>query len=171
MMGDCSLVCSRWSKYLALIFILTGVTISALVHLSHQFSSNTNTTLKFYFFLLFRLIESSLKSPLPRYMAIEINEHSLNLILEYLLSSNCPLKINADIGNMQQMLCVIISILGSKCATGINSSEVEHLAILLLRVRMQINVQTVFKINLCSKKPTLLYFYWIIKVGFFLDSG
>mgnify|MGYP002803909758 FL=1 len=85
----------------------------------------------------FRLIESSLKSGLPRHTMIAINEFALCAILAQLENSDHSFKVPADLGNMKQMLSVIRSILATKATTGLTGKELQTLAVLLLRVRYE----------------------------------
>ena len=83
---------------------------------------------------LTRLIESSLKCGIPRHTAIAVNELALATILKRLESSDPSIKLEADLGDMKQMLCVIRSILATKPAAGLTDKEMQSLAVSLLRV-------------------------------------
>ncbi|XP_028407669.1 McKusick-Kaufman/Bardet-Biedl syndromes putative chaperonin-like [Dendronephthya gigantea] len=84
-------------------------------------------------FLALQLIDSSITSGLARHTAIAINELALTTILKKLENSHPFIKLPADLGNMDQMLCVIRSILATKPASGLSTNEIQSLAVLLLR--------------------------------------
>ena len=105
------------------------------------------------------MIESSLKSGLARHTAIRLNEVALDTILNHFESTNAYLTIPADIANMEQMLCVIRSVLETKPATGLTKNELQSLSALLLRVRYLANLLLMYKIQACmTSVPVITMF-------------
>lgn len=59
--------------------------------------------------------------------------HTLSLVVEWLQSDGCPVKQEIDFGSIEQLICLLVSFLGSKLSW-LSQHELHHLSTLLLKV-------------------------------------
>ncbi|XP_074771494.1 molecular chaperone MKKS isoform X2 [Athene noctua] len=67
---------------------------------------------------------------------IKISKHLLGLCMDYLKSEACGCRVAVDFSSVENLLCLVRSVLTSKPACMLNKSEVDHLTMLILKAFM-----------------------------------
>ena len=67
---------------------------------------------------------------------IKISKHLLSLCTDYLKSKACGCQVSVDFSNLETLLCLVRSILTSKPACMLNKTEVDCLAVLIVKAFM-----------------------------------
>ncbi|POI29152.1 hypothetical protein CIB84_007098 [Bambusicola thoracicus] len=67
---------------------------------------------------------------------IKISKHLLSLCTDYLKSEACGCRVSVDFSDLETLLCLVRSILTSKPACMLNKTEVDHLAVLIVKAFM-----------------------------------
>ncbi|XP_013037568.1 molecular chaperone MKKS [Anser cygnoides] len=82
------------------------------------------------------LIENFKSLHVPSCTVIKISKHLLSLCTDYLKSEACGCRVSVDFSNLKTLLCLARSILTSKPACMLNATEVDHLAMLIVKAFM-----------------------------------
>uniref|UniRef100_A0A8C9EMZ3 Molecular chaperone MKKS n=1 Tax=Pavo cristatus TaxID=9049 RepID=A0A8C9EMZ3_PAVCR len=82
------------------------------------------------------LIENFKNLNIASCTVIKISKHLLSLCTDYLKSEACGCRVSVDFSNLETLLCLVRSILTSKPACMLNKTEVDHLAVLIVKAFM-----------------------------------